>query len=423
MTSLSGSSDSRISSWAMIRLRDRVVDRRAQEDDAVLGQPGVGIPFHAAARRVLDEARHRDVLPVQRMVGHRIGHASDLSSWDVVLGFVRFGFVGLVGSSAGDFFGTVRSITFPSSSTTVACSTRNSSAFPRGNIRAYRLQHPPPFEIAPYLFDLLFQPLGQADDLGVDLGVARPRWPPARRRHAAPGRRARPARRPSRTSSTKACGSAPVACEVLLERRVLVRQAVREILDAPARLVVDEHFRRGDRHEVGHRFEHLVAHGHLRLQLLHDLEPAANVGAQLLDRVELARFVDPLVGQLGKHLLLRFLHDHAERRLLPGAVAEALGQRRVELEDRAGTRAVQLRVELGHDHVGADAVEEVGDDESLDLLAVDRPGDVDGRVRVVDERLRRSRRDRRSGRAAGRPAGRRLVVDRRRTAARPCSSS
>ena len=74
-------------------------------------------------------------------------------------------------------------------------------------------------------------------------------------------------------------------------------------------------------------------------------------------------------------------------RFLSGAVAEALGQRRVELEDRSGTRAVQLRVELGHDHVGADAVEEVGGGETLDRFAVDGSGDVDGRVRVVDQRI------------------------------------
>ena len=61
-----------------------------------------------------------------------------------------------------------------------------------------------------------------------------------------------------------------------------------------------------------------------------------------------------------------------KRDLFAGALAEALGQRRVELEDRAGTRAVQLLVELGNDHAGTDAVEEVGRGEPLDRLAVDR---------------------------------------------------
>ena len=94
----------------------------------------------------------------------------------------------------------------------------------------------------------------------------------------------------------------------------------------------------------------------------------------------------------GSTLLLRFLHDaRGSVASLPGAVAEAFGQRRGELEDRAGPRAAQLLVELGHDHVGADAVQEVGGGEPFDGLAVDRARDVDRRVRVVDERDRRSR--------------------------------
>ena len=61
-----------------------------------------------------------------------------------------------------------------------------------------------------------------------------------------------------------------------------------------------------------------------------------------------------------------------EARLFAGAVAEAFGQRRVELENRTGARAVELLVELGNDHVGADAVEKVGRGQSLDGLAADR---------------------------------------------------
>ena len=48
---------------------------------------------------------------------------------------------------------------------------------------------------------------------------------------------------------------------------------------------------------------------------------------------------------------------------------------------------MELLVELGNDHVGTDAIEEVGRGEALDRLAADRSRDVDGRVRVVDERL------------------------------------
>ena len=108
---------------------------------------------------------------------------------------------------------------------------------------------------------------------------------------------------------------------------------MREILDVPACLA-----RRArpalDRYELGGRFEHLVSHCHLRLQLLHQLEPLADVGAQLFDGVELARFVDPFVGEVGQHLLLRVLHEHAEVDRFAGALAEPLGELGAELEDR-----------------------------------------------------------------------------------------
>ncbi len=71
---------------------------------------------------------------------------------------------------------------------------------------------------------------------------------------------------------------------------------------------------------------------------------------------------------------------------LAGELAETFRQLGVELEDRAGLGAAQLLVELVDDHRGADAVQEVGGGESFDRLAVDGAGDVDRRVRVVDER-------------------------------------
>ena len=60
-------------------VRDRVVDRRAEEDDAVVREAGVDVPLHAAAWRLLDEPWVRDVL-----VADRLDHASDLSSTDFV---------------------------------------------------------------------------------------------------------------------------------------------------------------------------------------------------------------------------------------------------------------------------------------------------------------------------------------------------
>ena len=78
---------------------------------------------------------------------------------------------------------------------------------------------------------------------------------------------------------------------------------------------------------------------------------------------------------------------HAEGRVFSGAVAEALGQIAANSRIAPGRVSAELLVELGHDHVGADAVHEVGRGEAFDRSTVDRSRDVDGRVRVVDQRV------------------------------------
>src|SRR4029078_995388 len=59
-------------------VRDAVVDGRAEEDDAIVRETRIRIPFHAAPRGVLDESRHRDVLVTDT-------HASDsfISMWGI----------------------------------------------------------------------------------------------------------------------------------------------------------------------------------------------------------------------------------------------------------------------------------------------------------------------------------------------------
>ncbi len=69
-----------------------------------------------------------------------------------------------------------------------------------------------------------------------------------------------------------------------------------------------------------------------------------------------------------------------------GALAEALGQRVVELEDVAGALAVQLLVELRDHDARTDLVEVVGGGEALDRLVVDGALDVDLGVVAVGER-------------------------------------
>ncbi len=99
-----------------------------------------------------------------------------------------------------------------------------------------------------------------------------------------------------------------------------------------------------------------LAHRHLRLHRPHDREPPDQVGAQLVERLELGRLVRPLVVELGEHALLHLLDEHTEvDRIFLG-----IGMPRAELEDVAGLRAPQVIVELGHDAGAADFVEVVG---------------------------------------------------------------
>ena len=60
----------------------------------------------------------------------------------------------------------------------------------------------------------------------------------------------------------------------------------------------------------------------------------------------------------GKDLALGVLHQHLEGDFVAGALAEALGQRVVELEDVARALPPQLVVELVHDDPRTDLVEE-----------------------------------------------------------------
>ena len=111
------------------------------------------------------------------------------------------------------------------------------------------------------------------------------------------------------------------------------------------------------------RVDHLLAQRQLRLHLLHHRHARADVGAQLVDGVELGRLARPLVGDVGEELLLHLLDED-----LDGDVVTlvAAGDRRVELEDVAGLGAAQLLVELGHHRAAADLVEVVVGGEALD---------------------------------------------------------
>ncbi len=134
---------------------------------------------------------------------------------------------------------------------------------------------------------------------------------------------------------------------------------------------------------IGQRLADLLAKRHLGPYLLHLLHALGQVGAQLVERLELARLARELVVEIGQLAFLDLFHEHTEvqrRRVLVARV------RRVELEDVAGLGAEQLLVELGHDRAAADLVEIVVGGEPLERLAVLRAGDVDRRVVVGGDR-------------------------------------
>ena len=249
---------------------------------------------------------------------------------------------------------------------------------PAGKIRAYRLQHAPPFEIAPHLCDFLLEPLGEPLDLGVDLVVARPRWPLASTtaRSARSASTARAA--PTRTSSMNACGSWPVASRYCSSARALVRQPVREIFDAPARLVVDERFGGGSIGTRSAAASSTLSRSAICACSCCIVSRRLRMSARSSSTVSnsLASSTHSSVSS-GSTFCFASFTMHAELRVLAGELAEAFGQRRGELEDRAGLACRAVARRARDDHVGADAVQEVGGGEPFDRFAVDRAGDVD----------------------------------------------
>src|SRR5262245_147816 len=103
------------------QVRDRVVDRRAEEDDALLEQPGVDVEGTLAAVGLLDDRGDEvvaDGLDFAHAWGSSVFALDDWSS-DVCSS-----------ETGGSPSGTVKSRGFPASSTTSAWSTRNRAVFP-----------------------------------------------------------------------------------------------------------------------------------------------------------------------------------------------------------------------------------------------------------------------------------------------------
>ena len=130
----------------------------------------------------------------------------------------------------------------------------------------------------------------------------------------------------------------------------------------------------------------------------------AHVVAQRLDGLELADLGDPLVGELGEHLLLASFTSTWKATSSPARSPKRSGSVSVNLRMSPGRLPRSSSSSFGHDDPRADLVEVVGGGEAVDRLVVDVALDVDLGVVAVDERRRPSPRGRRSARAAGRPA-------------------
>ena len=166
-----------------------------------------------------------------------------------------------------------------------------------------------------------------------------------------------------------------------------MRQPVREIFDATARLVVDER-RRAPRSARDRR--------RLRAPCRASAICACNrciVSTRLRMSARSSSTVSNSLASVthssvssGSTFCLASLTMTRNLASLPASSPKRSGSVGRELEDRAGLGAAQLVVELVDDHPGTDAVQEVGGGQPFDRLAVDRARDVDRGVRVVDER-------------------------------------
>ena len=156
------------------------------------------------------------------------------------------------------------------------------------DVRAYRGQLVPAVEAAAQGGGLLAQSLGQAGDLGVEIGIVG-----LDRLGVGHG--------PQRQVGLHRVDGAgpqlghelvlrlPHRLQVLLEVGALRLQPVDDVVEATLHLAPDERVRHLLLDELRDRIDHLLAQRQLRLHLLHRRHAGADVAAQLLDRVELRR--------------------------------------------------------------------------------------------------------------------------------------
>ena len=145
-------------------------------------------------------------------------------------------------------------------------------------------------------------------------------------------------------------------------------------LEVVVHLFVDDAVRDGDVNGRQKRVEHLVTGLDALLEALRALDLGAQVGLQLVERVEGRGQLGELVVELGELALLDRLDLDGALGVL--ALVLATGQRRREGGLLAGLEAGERLVEAFEHRARADLVGDAGD--GVDLVAVDRGGQVDG---------------------------------------------
>ena len=376
---------------------DRVVDRRAEEDDALLEETRVDVERPLTAVRLLDDGGDEVVADG---LAHDSGSSSDSSAATSASAASGASWVGArlgQGEVDGvavrvDHFGVVH---------------EELQGLRPCDVRAYRLENTAPFEILPNLGGLLVEALGDPLDLGGELVVGGldlllDDHGPQREVGA------------DRLAGRLAQGVDELLLvlaghgQVLRDRQALhlLLEAVRHVVQAALHLLVDERVGDLDRHQAGGLVEDLLAHLHAGLHPAVEVEAGADVvrSASTVSN-SLTSPTHSSVSSGSTFFLVSFTSTRKET-ASPACSPKRSGSSSSKRRMSPGFLPCSSLSSFVGDDARADRVEVVGGAQALDVVAGDRAGDVDLGVVAVGERGRRSRRGRRSGRAAGRPARR-----------------
>ena len=269
-----------------------------------------------------------------------------------------------------------------------AWSTRNSQRLPSGDIRAYRLEDAPPVRGPCRTFAGFASSRSASRSIsGVDLVVGGLDRLLRRRPPAARGRPAPPRSTPPRSSATNASCSWPVAARYCAIVAPCASSRCDEVVEAALHLLL----RRAAR---GSRCRPRSAAASSTLSrtaicactLRDELEPACGRRSRSSSTVSNSLTSDAHSSVAsGRTLRLVSFTRTWKATSSPARSPKRSGSASLNLRMSPGRLPRELGVELGHDELGADLVEEVGGGEAVDHLVVDVALDVDLGVVAVGE--------------------------------------